>query len=73
MKKLVLKMMAVCAGALIVSCGSGKNMLSVSSLDGEWNITEVDGQKISTERMPFMGFPSSCINAPFMVLQPTLP
>ena len=38
MKKLVLKMMAVCAGALIVSCGSGKNMLSVSSLDGEWNI-----------------------------------
>lgn len=28
MKKLVLKMMAVCAGALIVSCGSGKNMLS---------------------------------------------
>ncbi len=45
MKKLVLKMMAVCAGALIVSCGSGKNMLSVSSLDGEWNITEVDGQR----------------------------
>ena len=39
MKKLVLEMMAICAGALIVSCGSGKNMLSVSSLDGEWNIT----------------------------------
>ena len=36
MKKLVLEMMAICAGALIVSCGSGKNMLSVSSLDGEW-------------------------------------
>ena len=50
MKKLVLEMMAICAGALIVSCGS------VSSLDGEWNITEVDGQKISTERMPFIGF-----------------
>ena len=32
MKKLVLKMMAVCAGALSVSCGSGKNMLSVSSM-----------------------------------------
>ena len=45
MKKLVLKMMAVCAGALIVSCGSGKNMLSVSSLDGEWNITEVDDKR----------------------------
>lgn len=56
MKKLVLKIMAVCAGALIVSCGSGKNMLSVSSLNGEWNITEVDGQQISTDRMPFIGF-----------------
>lgn len=56
MRKLVLKFMAVCTGALIVSCGSGKNMLSISSLDGEWNITEVDGQQISTERMPFIGF-----------------
>ena len=28
MKKLVLEMMAICAGALIVSCGSGKNMLN---------------------------------------------
>ena len=56
MKKIVLKFMAVCTGALIVSCGSGKNMLSISSLDGEWNITEVDGQQISTERMPFIGF-----------------
>ena len=56
MKKLVLKMMAVCAGALIVSCGSGKNMLSDSSLDGEWSITEVNGQKISTERMTYIGF-----------------
>ena len=55
MKKLVLKMMAVCAGALIVSCGSGKNMLSVSSLDGECNITEVDGHKISTVRLPGSG------------------
>ena len=56
MRKLVLKFMAVCTGALIVSCGSGKNMLSISSLDGEWNITEVDGQQISTGRMPFIGF-----------------
>ena len=27
MKKLVLEMMAICAGALIVSCGSGKNIV----------------------------------------------
>jgi heat shock protein HslJ len=56
MKKLVVKLMAVFAGALMVSCGSGKNMLSVSALDGEWNITEVGGQKVSTDRMPFIGF-----------------
>lgn len=56
MKKLVWNVMAVCAGAWMVSCGSGKNMLSVSSLDGEWTITAVDGEKISTDRMPFIGF-----------------
>ena len=56
MKKLVMKLMVMCAGALIVSCGSGKNMLSVSALDGEWNITEVDGQQVSMDKMPFIGF-----------------
>lgn len=56
MKKLVLKMMVVCVGVLIVFCGSGKNMLFVFFLDGEWNIIEVDGQKIFIERMFFIGF-----------------
>lgn len=48
--------MAICAGALIVSCNSGKNMLSLSALDGEWNITEVEGQKITAAKLPFIGF-----------------
>lgn len=56
MKKLVIKLMAVCAGALIVSCSNGKNKLSVSALEGEWTITEVDGQPISMDKMPFIGF-----------------
>lgn len=48
--------MAICAGALIVSCNSGKNMLSLSALNGEWNITEVEGQKIAADKLPFIGF-----------------
>lgn len=48
--------MAVFAGALIVSCNSGKNMLSLSALNGEWNITEVEGQKIAAGKLPFIGF-----------------
>lgn len=56
MKKLIVKLMAICAGALIVSCNSGKNMLSLSALNGEWNITEVEGQKIAADKLPFIGF-----------------
>ena len=44
-------MTAVCASALILaSCGGSKNMLTLSSLNGEWNITEVDGQKITDKK-----------------------
>lgn len=56
MKRLVLGMMIVCTGTLVASCGGGKNLLSASSLAGEWDITEVDGQKLSAEPMPFIGF-----------------
>ena len=57
MKKVIFKMTAVCASALILaSCGGSKNMLTLSSLNGEWNITEVDGQKITDKKMPFIGF-----------------
>ena len=57
MKKVIFKMTAVCASALILaSCGGSKNMLTLSSLNGEWNITEVDGQKITDKKTPFIGF-----------------
>lgn len=56
MKKIVIKLMALCAGVLMVSCGNGKNKLSVPALDGEWTITEVDGQQVSMDKMPFIGF-----------------
>lgn len=51
-----MKFMAICAGVCMVSCGSGKKMLSVSALDGEWAITEVNGQKVEAEQVPFIGF-----------------
>ena len=57
MKKVIFKMTAVCASALILaSCGGSKNMLTLSSLNGEWNITEVDGQKITDKKTPFFAF-----------------
>lgn len=57
MKKLVRNvMMAACAGMCLVSCGNGQSSLSVSSLNGEWTITTVGGEKISAEDMPFIGF-----------------
>lgn len=57
MKKVIGKLAVVCAGALVAtSCGSGKQALSLSSLNGEWNITEVDGRKLAAEEPPFIGF-----------------
>lgn len=56
MKRLVLGTMIVCTGTLMASCGGGKNLLSASSLAGEWDITEVEGKKLPEGDMPFIGF-----------------
>lgn len=56
MKKVLFMFAAFCAGVFMVSCGSNKNMLTLASLNGEWNIVEVDGQKTSMEEKPFIGF-----------------
>lgn len=43
---------------LIASCSSSKKALNTSSLNGEWNIIEVDGKHLSTntQHAPFIGF-----------------
>ena len=50
----------VSAAALVAaSCGSPKVATDVAALDGEWNIVEVEGKKISKgdcENVPFLGF-----------------
>lgn len=49
-------MMIVCAGACMMSCGSGRKVLFFSSLEGEWNIVKVEGQSVDMAKKPFIGF-----------------
>lgn len=59
MKKL---MTAAFVVALMMSCGSAKDAGSTKSLNGEWDITEVNGIKINAgdcENVPFLGFNGS--------------
>lgn len=57
MKKEFLKTLGAAFAALIVasSCGSSKNALQTSALEGEWNIITVDGQKPTAEKTPYIG------------------
>ncbi len=59
MKKLMTAALTV---ALIMSCGSAKDAGNTKSLNGEWDITEVNGIKINAgdcENIPFLGFNAS--------------
>lgn len=55
MKKL--KTMGAATVALIMasSCGSSRNALQTSALEGEWNIMTVNGQKAEAEKTPYIG------------------
>lgn len=46
---------AICAAFTMTSCKSSKNALEVSALNGEWNVTTVNGQKPEAEREVFIG------------------
>lgn len=50
---------AVCAAALLASCGTTGKMTSVKALAGEWNITEINNKTLDTSKsdnVPFIGF-----------------
>ena len=47
---------AAAFACLLMSCGSGKNSVAVVDFSGEWNIVEVNGEKVSAENTPFLGF-----------------
>ena len=55
MKKL--KTMGAATVALIMasSCGSSRNALQTSALEGDWNIMTVNGQKAEAEKAPYIG------------------
>lgn len=51
--------MALCAAVLLTSCATGKKSTTLSALDGEWNITEINGKAVTApngQDTPFIGF-----------------
>lgn len=58
MTKGMISLSVLCAGFLMISCGTGKNSLSSVSLDGEWNIVKVDGTTLNAAggALPTIGF-----------------
>ena len=55
MKKLQAMGAAVCAALFLGSCGSGKTALKPEALNGDWNITTVNGRPATAEKQPFIG------------------
>ena len=47
---------AAALACALMSCGTGKNSVAVVDFTGEWNIVEVNGEKVSAENAPFLGF-----------------
>lgn len=47
---------AAAFACVLMSCGSGKNTVAVVDFSGEWNIVEVNGEKVSAENTPYLGF-----------------
>ena len=56
MKKTLLGVAAICAGAWMTACGSSKSAAGSVDLSGEWTIVSVDGEKIDIAEMPYIGF-----------------
>lgn len=59
MRKLVVSIMMVAVALAIVSCGTTKNAVSLSSINGEWNIIEINGAAVvpaQGQELPFIGF-----------------
>lgn len=59
MRKIVVSIVVVAAVLAIMSCGTTRNAVSLSSLNGEWNIIEVNGAAVVPgmgEKLPFIGF-----------------
>ena len=56
MRKSMVKMAAICAAATMMACAGGKQTIDPAQLNGEWNIENVKGEKVTAEETPFLGF-----------------
>ena len=59
MRKIVVSIFMAGVALALFSCGSTKDTASLSSLNGEWNIIEVNGAAVvpgQGEELPFIGF-----------------
>ena len=54
MKKLSTMGVALLAIVLASSCGSSKNALQTSALEGEWNIITVNGKEATADKDVFL-------------------
>lgn len=55
MKKLSIMTVAALAAALSTGCGSNKTALQPGALEGEWNVTTVNGQTAQAEKDVYIG------------------
>lgn len=59
MRKVLVYLCMACASFAISSCGTSKEVASLSSINGEWNIIEVSGTAVTPsqdQELPFIGF-----------------
>lgn len=59
MRKVLVFIFMVCATFAMVSCGTSKEVASLSSINGEWNIIEINGSAVvpvQGQELPFIGF-----------------
>lgn len=49
-------MMSMMLAIGMMSCGNVQKTVSIADLAGEWEIVEVNGNKVSAEEIPFLGF-----------------
>lgn len=59
MKKEFMMLCAAVSVAVLSACGSSKNVPSLASIEGEWNIIEINGSAVvpaAGQTFPFIGF-----------------
>lgn len=59
MRKIVVSIVVAAAALALMSCGTTKKAVSLSSLSGEWNIIEINGAAVvpgQGQELPFIGF-----------------